>query len=64
MIRSTTAPRYTIRSDEVQADYMVLTKFRVAGRRMAARVEETFVIPSDGLIHHIRVRFHPTVVRS
>jgi deazaflavin-dependent oxidoreductase (nitroreductase family) len=28
-------------------------------------VDETFVIPaSDGLIHDIRVRFHPTVVRS
>lgn len=64
VIGATTTPRYTISGDEVRADYTVLTRISVAGRRMAARVEETFVIPSDGLIHHIRVRFHPTVVRS
>ena len=47
------------------AGYTVLTRLSIAGRRAAARVDETFVIPgSDGLIHHIRVRFHPTLVRS
>ncbi len=62
IIGSVTAPRYTLRGDEVQADYMVLTKVAIAGRRMAARVDETFVIGDDGRIRHIRVRFHPTVV--
>ncbi len=65
VISSTTAPEYDIVGDEVRARYTVLTKFSLAGRRAAATVDETFVIPaSDGLIHHIRVRFHPTVVKE
>ncbi len=64
IIESTTTPEFTISGDEVEARYEVITTLAVGGRRAAARVEETFVIPpSDGLIHHIRVRFHPTVVR-
>ena len=65
IIASTTAPEYTVAGDEVRARYTVLTKLSIAGRRAAAQVDETFVIPrADGLIHHIRVRFHPTIVRS
>ena len=64
IIGATTTPRYTVSGDEVRAQYRVLTKFRIAGRRAAARVEETFVIKDDGLIHHIRVRFHPTLVKE
>ena len=64
IIEATTAPEYTVAGDEVRARYMVLTGLSIAGRRAAAHVDETFVIPSDGLIHHIRVRFHPTVVRT
>ena len=64
IIGATTTPRYTVEGDEVRAEYIVLTKFSVAGRRAAARVEETFVIPGDGLIHHIRVRFHPTLTKE
>ncbi len=64
VIGATTTPEYTIVGDEVRANYMVLTKLSLAGRRMAARVDETFVIPaSDGLIHHIVVKFHPTIQR-
>ena len=64
IIAATTTPAYTVNGDEVRAQYMVLTTFAMAGRRAAARVHETFVIPSDGLIHRIRVRFSPTIVRS
>lgn len=64
LIASTTEPEYTVDGDEVRARYTVLTKFSLAGRRAAARVDETFVIGADGLIRHIRVRFHPIVVRS
>lgn len=65
MIGATTTPEYAIVGDEVRARYTVLTTFSLGGRRMAARVDETFVIPAaDGMIHHIRVRFHPTVIRS
>ena len=59
IIEATTTPEYTIVGDEVRARYAVLTKLSVGGRRAGARVDETFVIPSDGLIQHIRVRFHP-----
>ena len=62
VIGETTAPEYTITGDEVRAVYQVLTKLSFAGRRMAARVDERFVIPaSDGLIHHITVKFHPFI---
>ncbi len=65
MIAETTPPDYTVTADEVRARYTVLTRFSVAGRRAGARVDETFVIPpSDGLIHHIRVRFQPTLVKE
>ena len=64
VIGATTTPRYTVDGDEIRAEYEVLTKLRVPGRRVAARVDETFVIPRDGLIRHIRVRFHPTLVKE
>ncbi len=64
IIAATTAPRYTVDGDEVRAEYLVLTTISIAGRRMAARVDETFAITADGLIRHIRVRFHPTVVKD
>jgi deazaflavin-dependent oxidoreductase (nitroreductase family) len=65
IISATTPPEYTVIGDAVRARYTVLTKLSVGGRRAAAHVDETFLIPpSDGLIHHIRVRFHPTIARS
>jgi hypothetical protein len=65
VIGAATPPQYTVDGDEVNARYDVLTKVSVLGRRMAAHVDETFVIPaSDGRIHHIRVRFHPFLARS
>lgn len=64
IIAATTTPSYTVSGDEVRAEYTVLTKFAMAGRRAAARVDETFVIGDDGLIRHIQVRFHPTVVKE
>lgn len=65
IVAATSTPEYSVEGDEVRARYTVLTTLSLAGRRAAARVDETFVIPpSDGLIHHIRVRFHPTLVRS
>ena len=46
IIAATTPPEYTINGDEVRAVYDVLTKASFGGRRMAARVDETFVIPA------------------
>jgi hypothetical protein len=64
VIGATTPPEYTVSGDEVTARYDVLTKVSIAGRRAAAHVDETFVIPAgapsgQAEIHHIRVRFHP-----
>jgi deazaflavin-dependent oxidoreductase (nitroreductase family) len=64
IIAATTSPQYTVSGDEVRARFTVITRMRAGSRQVAALVDETFVIPADGLIHHIRVRFQPTVVRS
>jgi len=67
-LAETTAPDYRIAGDEVRAVYNVLTKAALGGRRVAARVHETFVIPAESSsgqaeIHHIKVRFHPFIQR-
>lgn len=68
LIAEASRPDYRIVGNEVQASYNVLTKAAFGGRRLAARVDETFVIPAESPsgqaeIHHIRVRFHPFVQR-
>jgi hypothetical protein len=68
IIAATTAPEYTITGDEVRAVYDVLPKVSFGGRRIAARVDETFVIPADvpagkAVIHHIRARLRPFIQR-
>ncbi len=67
-LAETTPPDYRIAGDEVSAVYNVLTKAALGGRRVAARVDETFVIPAESSsgqaeIHHIKVRFHPFIQR-
>jgi hypothetical protein len=62
IIAATTDRDYTVEGDQVHATFTVVTKAKVAGRRVVARVDETFLIPAtDGKIHHIRVRFHPRI---
>ncbi len=64
VIAATTAPEYTIVGDEVRAVYNLMTKTAIAGRRVAVRIDETFVIPAaDGTIHHIRARLRPFIQR-
>jgi hypothetical protein len=68
IIAATTNPEYIIAGDKVRALYSVLTKASFGGRRVAARVDETFVIPGGGSgqakIQHIKVRFHPFIQRT
>ena len=64
----TTPPDYSIDGDEVHAVYNVLTKAALGGRRVAAQVNETFVIPAESSsgkaeIRHIKVRFQPFIQR-
>lgn len=62
IISATTNRRYTVEGDHVHAAFTVVTKPTVAGRRVVAHVEETFLIPADdGRIHHIRARIRPAV---
>lgn len=61
IISATTTPEYSVAGDEVRAQYTVLTKFSMAGRRAAARVDELFVISADGLIHHVNAGIRLTV---
>ena len=68
LLADTTLPDYRLDGDQVHATYHVLTKAGFGGRRLGARVNETFVIPAESAsgraeIHHIRVRFHPFIQR-
>jgi len=68
LLADTTPPDYRVLGDEVNAAYDVLTKAAFGGRRIAARVNETFVIPAESSsgqaqIHHIKVRFQPFIQR-
>jgi hypothetical protein len=69
LIAAATTPDYTVSGDQIHAVYNVLTKPTVRGRRVAARVDESFLIPvhdpaGDAKIHHIRARFQPFVQRA
>jgi hypothetical protein len=60
IIKAATQPEYTVSGDEVRAVFDIVTKTGFAGRRVAAHIDETFVIPaSDGHIHHITVKLRP-----
>lgn len=68
LLADTTPPDYRVDGDRVHAAYTVLTKAVFGGRRLAARVDETFVIPAETAsgraeIHHIKVRFKPFIQR-
>ena len=68
VIADTTPPDYRITGDEVHAAYNVVTKAGFGRRRLAARVDEAFVIPAESTsgraeIHRIRVRFQPFIQR-
>jgi hypothetical protein len=62
LIAAATEPQYSIDGDVVRAIYDIITKPSLAGRRVCATVDETFLIP-DGKIHHIRARIRPFVQR-
>ena len=65
IIAATTDRKFIVDGDQVHATFTVVTKAALFGRRVVARVDETFVVPaSDGKIHHIRVRFHPGIRRE
>jgi hypothetical protein len=68
-LAETTPPDFSITGDQVHAAYQVLTKAAFGARRLAARVDETFVIPAESPsgqaeIHHIKVHFQPFIQQT
>ena len=64
VIRSSTVPEFTVVGDEIRARFELVTKPTLVGRRVGARIDETFLIPaiSDtgrAEIHHIRAGIRP-----
>jgi hypothetical protein len=65
VIKSATTPEYTVDGDTVRAKFDLETKPTLAGRRVGAHVDETFVIPADdGQIHHIRAIVRPFLITT
>jgi hypothetical protein len=65
VILSTSVPEFSVDGDSVRARFDLLTKPSLAGRRVGAHIDETFLIPaSDGLIHHIRADIKPFLTNS
>ena len=65
VIRETTVPEFTVEGDVVRARFDLMTKPSVAGRRVGAHIDETFVIPAeDGQIHHIKATVRPFLTTS
>ena len=63
--QSATTPEFTVDGDRVRARFDLVTKPSLAGRRVGAHVDETFVIPAeDGQIHHIRAIVRPFLISS
>jgi hypothetical protein len=64
VIASVTEPEFSVAGDEVRAQFDLVTKPSLAGRRVGAHIDETFLIPAaDGLIHHIRASIRPFLTR-
>jgi hypothetical protein len=60
LIESTSVPQFTVQGDQVRAQFDLVTKPRLAGRRVGAHIDETFEIPAeDGLIHRIQASIRP-----
>ena len=64
VIASTTVPEFSVDGEQVRAKFDLVTKPSLAGRRVGAHIDETFVIPADGLIHHIRASIRPFLITS
>jgi hypothetical protein len=64
VIKATLPAEFSIDGDRVHAKFALTTKPTFGGRRVGARIDETFLIPaSDGKIHHIRANIRPFLTR-
>ncbi|MGE0215177.1 hypothetical protein [Mycolicibacterium sp.] len=68
VIRSVSPPQFSVDGDTVRARFELTTKPSLAGRRVGARIDETFLIPAadpsgQAQIHHIRASIRPFLTR-
>ena len=68
VISSVGTPEFTVDGDTVRARFDLSTKPTLAGRRVGAHVDETFLIPADdpsgrAQIHHINASIRPFLTR-
>jgi len=64
VIKNVSTPEFTVSGDQVRARFDLATKPSLAGYRVGAHIDETFLIPvSDGQIHHIRASIRPFITR-
>ena len=65
VIRGTSVPEFTVDGETIRAKFDLETKPSLAGRRVGAHIDETFLIPAaDGQIHHIRAGIRPFLLKS
>jgi hypothetical protein len=65
VIRDITVPEFTVDGDSLRARFDLFTKPSIAGRRVGAHIDETFVIPAtDGQIHRIRASIRPFLTKT
>ncbi|MGA8332715.1 MAG: hypothetical protein WB777_26045 [Mycobacterium sp.] len=63
IIEACTPPKFTVDGDHVRAQFDVITKPSLVGRRVCAHVDETFLIV-DGQIRHITARLRPFIQKT
>jgi hypothetical protein len=65
VISATSVPEFTVDGDTIRARFDLVTKPSLAGRRVGAHIDETFLIPAgDSQIHHIRAHIRPFLTKD
>ena len=60
VIEECTPPKFEVDGDQVRARFDVITKPTLAGHRVCAHVDETFLV-MDGKIRHINAQMRPFI---
>jgi hypothetical protein len=68
VIKAISPVQFTVNGDEIRARFDLATKPSLAGRRVGAHVDETFLIPASDpagrpQIHRIRASIRPFITR-
>jgi hypothetical protein len=63
IIEECTPPKFEVDGDRVRAQFDVITKPSLAGRRVCSHVDETFLIV-DGQIRHINAAMRPFIKKT